>query len=326
MQFIGIDVSKKHLHLSWLRDPERGLVRPKAVDNTPAGHAQVLAWAARNAGVAATELCFVLEATGVYHEAVALYLHQAGARVTVANPLHIKRFAESHGIKTKNDRHDGRMLALYGHARRPAPWQPPPPPVRELCALLVRLQALEEDRQREANRLEKAQVGAAPRAVLDSLQEMLATLDAQIAALSQRIDEHLAGSPELQAHRERLLSIPGVGTKLSARFLALFAAKDFRTGKQAAAFLGLVPVETQSGTSVHARPRLAKNGDPRWRARLFLPAMVAAQHNPDVRALYQRLLAAGKCKMSALGAAMRKLVQIAFGVFRHAKPYHAQCA
>lgn len=180
MQFIGIDVSKQRLHAAWLRDPQQGLTRPKAVDNSPEGHALLLAWAQGASGAPADELCFVLEATGVYHEAVALFLHQAGAEVAVSNPLHIKRFAESHGIKTKNDAHDGRVLALYGHERRPPAWQPPPAPVRDLRALLKRLQALEEDRQRETNRLEKTQIEGAPARVLESLQAMLAVLTQEI--------------------------------------------------------------------------------------------------------------------------------------------------
>lgn len=326
MQFIGIDVSKKRLHGAWLRDPQQGLTRPKAVDNTPEGHALLLAWVQRCAGAVPGELCFVLEATGVYHEAVALFLHQAGCQVAVTNPLHIKRFAQSHGIKTKNDLHDGRVLALYGHERRPKAWQPPPAHVRDLRALLRRLEALEEDRQREANRLEKTQIEGAPGSVLDSLQAMLTTLKEQIERLRQQIDDHIDRHPDLKEQRAHLETIPGVGPKLSAQFVALFGFKNFRDAKQAAAFLGLVPVEYQSGTSILKRPRLAKNGDSHWRARLFLPALTAARYNPDVRALYQRLIAAGKSKMSAAGAAMRKLVHVAFGVFKHQQPYQPQSA
>ena len=160
MPFIGIDVSKKRLHGAWLRDPRQGSVRAKATDNSGEGHEQLRAWAQRASGAPAGERCFVLEATGVYHEAVALFLYQAGSLVAVTNPLHVKRVAESHGIKTKNDAHDGRVLALYGHERNPKPWQPPPAPVRDLRALLRRLEALEEDRQREANRLKNPDRGS----------------------------------------------------------------------------------------------------------------------------------------------------------------------
>ncbi len=326
MPFIGIDVSKQRLHGAWLRDPQQGLTRPKAVDNSPEGHALLLAWAQGASGAPADALCFVLEATGVYHEAVALFLHQAGALVAVTNPLHIKRFAESHGIKTKNDAHDGRVLALYGHERKPKPWQPPPAPVRDLRALLKRLQALEEDRQRETNRLEKTPIEGAPARVLASLQAMLAVLTQEIERLRQQIDDPIDRHPALKGQRAHLQSIPGVGPRLSAEFLALFSSKRFRDAKQAAAFLGRVPAPYQSGTSVRRRPHLAKNGDSRWRARLFLPALTAARYHAEVRALYQRLIQAGTSKMSAAGAAMRTLVQIAFGVFKHPQPYQPQHA
>jgi transposase len=268
----------------------------------------------------------VLEATGVYHESVALFLHQAGCQVAVTNPLHIKRFAQIHGIRAKNDHHDGRVLALYGQERRPHAWQPPPAHIRDLRALLRRLEALEEDLRREANRLEKAQIEGAPERVIASLQSMQVTLRQEIEQLRREIDGHIEAHPDLRAQRALLETIPGVGPKLSAWFLALFRLKDFRDAKQADAFLGLVPVEHQSGTSVLKRSPLAKNGDGRWRARLFLPALTSARYNADIRALYQRLITAGKPKLSVAGAAMRKLVQIAFGVFKHQQAYRPQSA
>ena len=88
--------------------------------------------------------------------------------------------------------------------------------------------------------------------------------------------------------------------------------------------MGLVPIEYQSGTSVLKRPRLSKAGDARLRAALYMAAVVATQYNPDIRRLYQRLIAGGKTKMSALGAAMRKLVHICFGVLKHQRPYQPQ--
>lgn len=326
MHWIGIDVSKKRLHVTWLREPTTGKVRSKALSNDAAGHAQLLAWAERQTGAVPAELAFVLEATGVYHEGAALALHEAGARVSVVNPLHVKRFAESLGLRPKNDRHDGLLLARFGHERQPEPWQPPAPEVRELQALLRRLAALERDRQREANRLEKAEVESAPQRVLESLHTMGKSLEEEIARLRKQLDDHIDGHPELKEQRELLQSIPGVGQGLSSWFLALFLSRRFRSAKQAAAFLGLVPTEYQSGTSVLKRPRLAKSGDGRWRARLYMPAMVAIRYNPLIRAQYARLTGAGKSKMSAVGAAMRKLVHIAFGVFHNRTPFQEQNA
>lgn len=321
MNWFGIDAGKQRLHTSWLRDPETGRVRSKALANTPQGHAELLAWARKQSKAATAQLAFVIEATGVYHEAVAMFLHEAGARVCVVNPLHVKRFAESHGIQMKNDSLDGTLLARFGHERRPEPWEPPPPEVRHLQALLRRLDALERDRQRERNRLEKTQVEGGPKDVLDSLQLMLEALDTEIERLRRNIDNHINGHPELKQHRALLETIPGVGPTLSSWFLALFLGRRFRSAKQVAAYLGLVPKTHESGTSVRKRPRLTKTGDARWRARLYMPALAALRSNDDIRDLAERMTAAGKPTMAAVGAAMRKLVHIAFGVFKHQQPY-----
>jgi transposase len=326
MQIIGIDISKKRLHAAWLRDPEQERSRPKAADNTREGYRQLLAWSERHSKCPPEQLCFVLEATGVYHEALALFLYEAGARVCVVNPYQVKEFARSRGIRTKNDRHDGHVLALFGRERRPQAWQPPPAQVRHLHSLLKRIETLEADRQRELNRLEKADVEQAPAPVRRSLQAMIDTLEAEIERLRRQLDDHIDAHPELKQQRALLESIPGVGPKLSAWFLALFATKRFRSAKQAAAFLGLIPVEYDSGTSVHRRPRLSKAGDGRWRARLYMPALVAIRWNDAIRAQFTRLTATGKSKMSAVGAAMRKLVQIAFGVFNSRTPFQAERA
>jgi transposase len=100
----------------------------------------------------------------------------------------------------------------------------------------------------------------------------------------------------------------------------------FDSAQQAAAYLGLVPIERQSGTSVKGRPRLSKAGDSRARATLYLPALVATRCNPHIRALYERLIANGKCKMAALGASMRKLVHLCFGVLKTKTPYSPEYA
>ena len=98
-----------------------------------------------------------------------------------------------------------------------------------------------------------------------------------------------------------------MGEKTAQRLLAVLRSREFQTADQATAFLGLVPIECQSGSSLHRRPRLSKAGAPRIRAALYMAAVVATRHNPHIHALYVRLLARGKAKMAARGAAMRKL-------------------
>lgn len=323
MHYLGIDVSKAKLHCTWFR-PETGKLQSKSLPNDAGGHAALLAWLRQRKGVAGAPWHAVLEATGVYHEAVALALHQAGVRVSVVNPAQVKDFARGLAVRSKSDARDSAVLARYGALVQPSAWAPPPPEVRELRALLQRLEAIETDLRRELNRLEKSTVSAAPRPVHDSLQTSLGFLHEQKARLEQEIDDHINRYPGLREERARLLTIPAVGPKTALRVLTVLRARTFRRAEQAAAYLGLVPVECTSGTSLHKRPRLSKAGDARVRAALYMAAVVAIRHNPDVRALYQRLIARGKAKMAALGAAMRKLVHICFGVLKHRCDYRPQ--
>nr|WP_018174149.1 MULTISPECIES: IS110 family transposase [unclassified Thioalkalivibrio] len=161
--------------------------------------------------------------------------------------------------------------------------------MRELKRLLGRLEALEQDIRREEHR-----------------------------RLQRQIDDHFDAHDHLKRDRALLESIPGIGRVLSASMTATLRSRAFRSARQAAAFHGLVPVQR--------RPRLAKAGSSRLRRKLCMAAVTAAHHNADVRAQYQRLLQRGKAKMAAIGAAMRKLLHIAFGVLKSQQPYQPRCS
>lgn len=324
MVYLGIDVSKAKLHTCLRREGE-DKQKTKVVANSRDGVTALIDWLARQ-GTVPTQVHAVLEATGVYHETTAEALHAHGVTVSIVNPAQAKRFAQGLAVRTKTDAVDAGTLARFGALVRPAPWTPPPPEVRTWRALLARQQALSEDLRRERNRLEKAGATTTPPPVLDSLADSLAFLEQALAKLQQEIDHHLDGHPQLQADVALLTSIPAVGPKVAHQLLALLYARPFQSAEQLAAYLGLVPVERQSGTSVHARARLSKAGPARVRATLYMAAVVATRYNPHIKALYERLLARGKAKMAALGAAMRKLVHLCFGVFKTRQPYQADYA
>jgi transposase len=268
----------------------------------------------------------VMEATGVYHEAAAYALTQAGVKVSVVNPAQVRDFGKGLAVRTKTDATDRVLLARFGATNKPPAWQAPAPEVMELKALLSRLQAVETDLRREGNRLEKAEVTATPQVVLDSLHKSIAFLEQEKAALQQRIDDHIEGHPQLKHDRELLESIPAIGRKTASRMLCVLHSRSFSKASSVAAYLGLVPVQHESGTSVYKPPRLSKAGDGAMRAALYMVAVVATRHNPDIRSQYRRLVGQGKSKMSALGAAMRKLVHICFGVLKNQQPYASRTA
>jgi transposase len=296
----------------------RGKFKTKVFDNTPSGFAALNAWLAKHA-VAQAAFVFVMEATGTYHEALALYLADQGAPVFVINPARIRRYAEASMLRGKTDAADARVIACFFEAQRSTlePWVPPSAEVRTLRELTRRLEALKDLRQQEANRLGLA---GEPR-VRASLDAVLATLDEQIAHIERSIHDHIDRHPGLKADRALLASIPGLGALSIPILMAELPWRNFGSAAQAGAYAGLTPRRFESGATVIAKSRISKIGAPRLRRALYFPAIVAAQHNPILRAFYQRLLANGKTKMAALAATMRKLIHIAYRVIRSGKPF-----
>lgn len=325
MFFIGIDVSKAKLDCSLLLDVASAKRRAKSVANSKAGVGELLAWCVKQQVTPGT-LHAILEGTGVYHEQAALALSDAGVTVSIVNPAQVKDFGRSLGVRTKTDGVDSLVIARYGALLNPRPWTPPGREARILQALLSRREAIAQDLQRERNRLEKADATDTPDLIRQSLVEAIDFLAKQLAKIQQDIDDHIDKHPNLKADRELLLSIPAVGPQVGNHLLAVMHNHQFQSAEQLAAYLGLVPVERQSGTSLLGRPRLSKAGPARIRAVLYMAAVVGTQHNPHIKALYQRLQTRGKTKMSALGAAMRKLVHLCFGVLKTRLPYQPNYA
>jgi len=311
---LGIDISKLKFDVCLVR--EGGKLRHKVFPNTSAGFAQLSAWLSKH-HVERAHAC--LEATGTYGEALATYLHEAGHVVSVVNPAVIKAYAQSHLSRAKTDKADATLIAQFCAERHPPEWCPLPRAGRELQALARRLDALLEMRQMEANRLE---VAAGAEAVRESLTGHIAFLDAEIARTEGQIRGHIDSHPGLRGQRDLLLSIPGIGETTAAKLLAeIMDVKLYESARQLAAFAGLAPRLHESGSSVRRKAHLSKTGTPRLRKALYFPAVVAIRHNPYIKELSERLRARGKCPMQVIGAAMRKLVHIAFGVLKSGRPF-----
>lgn len=320
MFYLGLDVAKAKLDCCLLLDEAGGKRKTKVVCNTKAGIAELLTWTAKQ-GCSPEVLHVVMEGTGVYHEQAALALADAGVGVSIVNPAQVKDFGRGLAVRTKTDGVDSFVLARYGALLKPAAWTPPAPEARVLQALLARREAIAQDLQRERNRQEKADATDTPERIRQSLADSIAFLSRQLAGLQQDIDDHIDRHPALKDDMALLQSIPAVGPQVGGNMLSVMHSHDFGSAEQLAAYLGLVPVERQSGSSVLGRARLSKAGPARIRAVLYMAAVVATRCNPHVKAVYERLLARGKSKMSALGAAMRKLVHLCFGVLKTRQPY-----
>jgi transposase len=316
---LGIDIAKLKFNVCLIK--QDGKLKHKVFPNTSTGLEQLRDWLSKQ-GVRSVHAC--LEATGTYGEALALFLHQAGHAVSVINPAAIKAFAQSRLSRTKTDKVDAELIARFTQAQAPPAWTPLPQEVRELQALVRRLESLIEMRVAEENRLSS---GITVEAVQQSVQEHLAYLNEQIKRTEELIRSHINNHPGLRRQSELLDSIPGIAETTAALLLSeVTDIKQYKSARQVAAYAGLVPRERQSGSSVRGRARLSKIGNARLRRALYFPAITALRCSPFFQQWAEGLRQRGKSKMSVICAVMRKLVHLAYGVLKTGKPFDPEWA
>ena len=303
---LGIDISKSNFHVELSLSGNK--LRHRKFTNRKEGFAELATWLNKHK-THSVHAC--MEATGPYSEDLATFLQQAGHTVSVVNPAQIKAFGQSELLRNKDDRPDAGLIRRFCEKQQPAAWVPPPAHLRELQALTRHLENLLETKQQQANRLESAKA----KDVVKSLRKLIAYLDSEIERTEKQIQNHIDSHPDLKEQFALLDSISGIGTRTAATLLGEINFKQYRSARQLAAFVGLTPKNNRSGT-FRGRTKLSKIGNQRVRKALFLPAIVAKQHNPIVRSFCQRLARNGKTKMEIIGAAMRKLIHIAFGVVK----------
>ncbi|HYE35267.1 IS110 family transposase [Methylocaldum sp.] len=309
---LGLDVSKAKLDGA-LRLPN-GKYKTKTIPNTPAGFQELQTWLGKQS-IAPVRVC--LEATGIYWEAVAECLADTGFPVAVVNPAQIKAHRVALGTRTKTDAVDARLIADFGYRHEFVPWQPPPQAERELRARVLRLDALQRMRIQEGNRL-----AVAPAMVRASLEAHLAWLDAEIEALIRAIRHRIKADPDLRQKARLLDAISGLGERTIAVLLAFSVTPDrFQCARQVAGYAGLNPRRHDSG-SLQRPARLSKVSHAFLRKALYMPALVALYKTAWGKVFGARLASAGKPPMVIIGAMMRKLLQMAFGVLRSAQPFN----
>ena len=323
---IGIDVSKASLDCAFLRNADQSRAKRKSCQNNVSYFPSLVAWAEAKSELPVQALAFIIEPTHVYHEQLVQFLHNTGATVYLVNPGRVRKFAEGIGILSKNDLIDADLLTRYGLlARNLIAYTPVAQEVNDLRSLLNRLDVLERNLRRELNRQEKVgKTMVFHRLEQQSIGRSVKRLKAEIITFKRAIRQHIKSTQSLQQNFNLLHTIPGVGAKTAWIMIVILGSRAFRSAPEVASFLGLNPIEKRSGKSQYRRPRMSKSGSRNYRQKLYFPAMVATRKNPDIQALYERLLAADKTKMCALGAAMRKLVHICYGVIKNQTPYKAQ--
>lgn len=321
LQFAGIDVSARQL-LIRVRNPH-GAVQQFDFANTEAGHrqlCQILTQRGRRA-----RAC--LESTGTYSLDVAIALAKhPGIELMVVNPRAARDFAKACLHRSKTDAVDAQVLLEFAQRMPFQPWQPPSPERLQLRALARRIGSLTLMLVEEKNRLHSTEFGQPfHKAVRKDIQAHLRQLQRRLQKLEENAVDLIWANFELRQALLHMTSIKGIGRLSAILILAeLCVLPSDMTDRQWVAHAGLDPRHHESGSSVHKPQRISRTGNPRLRSALYMPALSAAQHEPNVRAYYQKLLARGKLPMQALVAVMRKLLHSIHAMLRDRVDFDGQ--
>lgn len=307
--FVGIDVSKNQLDLH---------IRPTntrfAVPNTADGIAHVVE---RLRPIAPAAIAF--EATGGLETAAAAAMVTAGLPVVVVNPAQVRAFARAIGTRAKTDPIDAAVIAHFLEATRP-PIRPMPDAQTTLLADLVTrrrqiVAMISAEQQRQAR---------APQPIRRSIERLVRALKKELDTVDRDLDRAVRASP-LWCEKEGLLaSVPGVGRVIARTLLAELPELGTLDRRQIAALTGLAPWTRQSGQ--WRGKSMIGGGRASVRGALFMGAMVAARHNPALRAFRDKLVGSGKPKRVALIATARKLVTILNAILRDRTPWTEKTA
>jgi len=292
---LGVDVSSQTLD-ACLQSPKHVKPMFKSVVYTPEGCKKLLAWAVRHK----VTRC-AMEATGGYELAIAQRVMQAGIKLYIANPNRIRHFAKGDGILAKTDKIDAFVIAEFARkSNLPAAFEASPMQI-EFKQLVMRRIELKKNLQAE-----KCRMRLSTGSVLQSHENLIAALDAEVERIDRLIDDLEAQQPEIAEKIQVLSQQKGVGRVSAQALVALIPELGRIDRRKIASLVGLAPIANESGKM--KGKRFISGGRSEARRCLYMPAWVATQYDPEICAFYQRLIANGKKPKVAITAVMRKLL------------------
>lgn len=263
----------------------------------------------------------VMEATGYYHIRLSYFLLEYGYKVSVVNPLKIKRYIQMELSKIKTDKSDAKMIQLYGKEREPKLWFGQSKTQQESLQLSRLLSVYSKQSTQIKNKLHGETVlGEPSKLVVRSLKRQLKSLEKEMKTLELKLIDNVKS--EYQESLTLLKSIPGIGDKTALMLLVFTDGfHRFESSKELCSYAGITPVIRQSGSSVKGRPRISKMGNPKLRNLLFMCSFNACKYNKACKDLFDRIVAKGKSKKLALIAVCNKLLKQAFSIVKNRVPY-----
>jgi transposase len=314
--FAGIDVGAEELILVIRKNGKP--FNPQKFANTPADRARLVKKLIKLPGII---VC--MEATGIYHFDLAIALHDAGVLLMVVNPKASHNFAKVLMKNSKTDAVDGNTLAEYAERMDFVAWTRPSDELLALRSFARRINALTGQKAVAKNHLHALNATLeTPKAVLKDAKLAITQLEKRIDRLTAEALILINKHSELERILTLLIGIKGIGnTSAIALMGELLLLPPDLSHREWVKFAGLDPKAFDSGKSVHKKTRLSKAGNRHIRSALYMPALSAKQHDPQVKAYFQHLVANGKKPLQAVCAIMRKLLHAIHGMLKHNEPF-----
>lgn len=323
---VGIDVSKNDLQccISVIDQLQKVTVKSSSkFANKKGGFMQLHQWITTRHKKEEAPLVVVMEATGIYYEQVAMYLFKQQYAISVVLPNKAKKYLQSTGLKSKNDKIDAQGLSRMGAEQCLALWEPLDSYFYELRELTRQHQSLQELKTTVNNQLHASQTGMyQSKLVVNQLKALLTTLDGQISDLATAIEKHIAQHEEVKHKVENICKIKGLGTLTVAVILAeTNGFVLFDNSSQLVSYAGYDVVENQSGTHT-GRTKISKKGNSRIRRALHMPAFCVVRYEQQpFTGLFNRTLERHGQKMKSYVAVQKKLLVIIYALWKNNSSY-----
>ncbi len=315
---IGIDISKKTFDVCILTENETKFYKYQYEQKQMQAFVKEMKKLSEH-----SEVRITTENTGIYHLKLVTLLIKNDLLVAVVNALKIKRFSQMKMYRTKTDKADAKIIAMYGAEQKFKAYKLKDEKIAKIRQYIDQIEDFIQIRGQIKNRLEGLDnLPNCPELCKELFNKDIDNINENIRLLEKEIDELIKNN--YQKESQRLKSVPGVGQRVSTAMIAHFGKfENFQKAKQVISFLGFEPAVRQSGTSINGHARISKKGNRYLRKVLYMAAMSAYRFNPYCKELFDRLIQKGKSFKTAIIAVANKLIRQMFAIIKNGTSFDA---
>ena len=324
-QVAGIDAAQKELVVTLGRMTDQWVLEIygyKTFTNSPQGFMDLTDWVKKLTDPL-VKVRYVMEATGVYHEQLAYFLHAGDHNVSIVLPNKISNYFKTLEVKTITDKTASEAITRFGLERNLDNWRPSRPVYKKLRQLCRERDQIVQERTIVKNQLHAEKAEAFPlKSTIQRITKRIALLDKQEQEIREELAMLVKQDEEVSKSVKLITTIQGVGALTAVTVLAETNGFELiRNKRQLTSYAGLDVREKQSGTSVKGKPKISKRGNRYLRKAMYFPALTAIRHNERFKAIYARLISKHGIKMKAGVAIQRKLLELIYTIYKTNKPF-----